>query len=432
MSFNKNAMIEHAVVQLIKYKPFYGHMILNMNVHYVKEAILAGVNVTNSVNLFINPEMFPLLSIEEQIAILEHEVNHLVNTHMTRKGNRDHHKFNVACDIAINQFITNLPSKEKIIEIFHKVYGTPKKELEKIISGVKTPKMYKLKDNLTAEEYYDLLPEDESGEDGDIVIYIDGDGKDGNAGKESEGKGNTKGKIKVVIPKGAFDDHSKWGEKSDLNDDLVKEKIKKLVNKVINSVEAGSIPAHIKNSITELFRTSTKWKQVLQRFMARATLIAQRYSRKRMNRRFGLVFPGSTHDFKLKLAVAIDESGSVGEELSNLFFSEMTRLNLVSPEIWLYQFDIGCSEPKKFRKFQKLERVRSGGTEFTAPIKTAIELGVDALIILTDGQANTDIPKPKLPVLWALDEHNYEDFKPPFGIKIKLEADYKMKTKEIR
>ena len=416
------AVIENAIIWLIKYKPFYGHMVLNMRLYFGNDTILAGVNVTDAVNLYVNPLMFRELALEEQVAILEHEVNHVVNTHMNRKGNREHGLFNVACDIAINQFIENHPSREKLIDILHKVFGTPKIDLEKKISGLHTPEMHKFPKNLTSEEYYELLKEEQKkngggGEGDEIEIEI----------QLGEGQGG--GTVKIKIPKNAFDDHSKWDEKGALNDDLVKEKIKGLVNKVINSIQAGDVPQHIRQSITELFRTSTRWKQMLNRFLTRATLISQKSSRKKMNRRFGHIFPGHNTEFKLKIGVAIDESGSVGDDLSKLFFSELGRLNIVSPEIWVYQYDTECSEAELYKKFKKLERKHSGGTDFSVALAKADELKIDALVMLTDGEASLDLKKPKIPVLWALHGDNYDNFKPPFGIKIKLEPDYKMKSR---
>ena len=429
---NPKALIENAIIWLIKYKPFYGHMVLNMNLHFRKEAMIAGINVTDAVNLYINPEMFQIMTLEQQVAILEHEVNHLVNTHMNRKGNREHQTFNVACDIAINQFIENLPPKEKIMDMFEKVFKTPRKELEKVISGIHTPEMHKFEKNLTSEEYYELLKEEQkkNGTDGNEEIEVEiqlGDGSGEGEGQEGDVQGK---KITIRIPKNCLDDHSKWEEKGSLNDELVKEKIKGLVNKVINSVEAGSIPSHIRQSITELFRTSTRWKQMLNRFLTRATLISQKTSRKKLNRRFGHVFPGHNTEFKLKIAVAIDESGSINDELSKLFFSEFTRLNLVSPEIHMFQFDTECSKPVLYKKYKKLERQKDGGTMFQPALDVAKELGVDALVILTDGEASLDLVKPRIPVLWALQGSDYDKFKPPFGLKIKLEPDTEMKRRQ--
>ena len=423
MAVTPKALIEHAIVWLIKYKPFYGHMVLNMHLHFRKEAILAGVNVTDAVNLFVNPDMFKEMTLQEQVAILEHEVNHLVNTHMNRKGQRQHQTFNVACDIAINQFIENLPDRTKLIDIFHKVFGAEKKDLEKIISGIHTPEMHKFPKNLTSEEYYELLKEEQkkNGEDGDGEIEVEV--------QLGAGNGNGK-KIIIKIPKNALDDHSKWDEKSNLNDELVKEKIKGLVNKVVNSIQAGDVPAHIRQSITDLFKTSTRWKQLLNRFLTRATLISQKSSRKKLNRRFGHVFPGHNTEFKLKIGVAIDESGSIGDDLSKLFFSELARLNIVSPEIWMFQFDTECSKEELFKKYKKLERKHTGGTDFAPALKKAEELHVDCLIMLTDGEANLDLKKPKLPVLWALHADNYDNFKQPFGLKIKLEPDHEMRKRE--
>jgi predicted metal-dependent peptidase len=142
------------------------------------------------------------------------------------------------------------------------------------------------------------------------------------------------------------------------------------------------------------------------------------------------VFPGTQVEHKLKLAVAVDESGSISDELLTMFFSELSKINLVSPEIWLIHFDADVAHFEKFTKYQKMEAHCRGGTDFDPPIRKAEKLGVDAMVLLTDGGAPTDpehLKPAKIPVLWALEGNDYENFQTPFGLKIKLEPDKKAK-----
>ena len=391
--------LENLIIHLIKYKPFYGNFILNMNVIYQSDGLhIAGVNVTDKINLFINPKYFEMMTKEEQVAILEHEVGHIINCHIIRKGNRDHQTFNKACDIAINQFIQGLPDKERCKVLIGAVNKDMTPEyLDKNVTGSLYPSTYKFPENLTSEEYYELLKEKQS--------------------KEKKGKGD--GELSA-------DDHGKWEESEDshgaekLSEEYIEEKIKNLVKRVVDQVGCGNVPTHIQHMLDVLFTTKTDWRKGLHRFITRATLISQRYSRKRMNRRFGIVFPGQRTDFKLKVGVAFDQSGSMSDDQVSMCIAELNRINTVSPEIHMYCFDVEAEYLGKYRKGMKVPRKKCGGTDFKDVIAQAQKKPVDALIILTDGQADLNITKPKIPVLWGLDPENYKDFEPPFGNKIEL------------
>src|SRR5574344_105662 len=56
--------------------------------------------------LYINPELFDKYSLENRMAILKHEVLHIVNGHLTHRiqgKNIDRKKANIAFDCTINQ-----------------------------------------------------------------------------------------------------------------------------------------------------------------------------------------------------------------------------------------------------------------------------------------------------------------------------------------
>src|SRR3989338_3283395 len=102
-------MIEKMIVSLIKTKPFYAHFIQQMNRIETEKIPTLGVNITDRINLFFNPKFLEGLKPEERVACLEHEVLHLLNLHLFRGKEKDARIFNIACDFAINSFITDLP-----------------------------------------------------------------------------------------------------------------------------------------------------------------------------------------------------------------------------------------------------------------------------------------------------------------------------------
>ncbi|WP_323665276.1 DUF2201 family putative metallopeptidase [Aliarcobacter butzleri] len=113
----KNTIIEKAIINLIsdprdKDNCFYGHIIAQCYINIDEKFDgIAGVGYWNDkFNLYINPDLFKLFSIDEQKAILIHEAMHIIFNHFSRQEEKDHEKWNIATDAAINQFIKNIPS----------------------------------------------------------------------------------------------------------------------------------------------------------------------------------------------------------------------------------------------------------------------------------------------------------------------------------
>ena len=108
--------IEKVVVNLLANRDggvFYASLISQMRrIAQDDFPACAGVTVRNGrIELYYNPKMFAEMTKnnKERIAVLEHECQHLVKNHLARRGGRDPQLWNIACDIAINQHIKNLP-----------------------------------------------------------------------------------------------------------------------------------------------------------------------------------------------------------------------------------------------------------------------------------------------------------------------------------
>ena len=95
-----------------------------------------------------------------------------------------------------------------------------------------------------------------------------------------------------------------------------------------------------------------------------------------------------------KIAISIDQSGSVSDSMLSLFFAELNKLSAIA-EFTVVPFDTRVDEDKVFtwKKGQKrpVERVLTGGTCFNAPTDYVNERKFDGHIVLTDMCA----PKPK-------------------------------------
>ena len=85
---------------------FYGHMIGQCSIVLERMEAPAAVSFhLDHYRLHINPEKFDDWTLEEQLAVLKHEMLHILNNHVLRKEDRDNQAFNYATDCAINQLI---------------------------------------------------------------------------------------------------------------------------------------------------------------------------------------------------------------------------------------------------------------------------------------------------------------------------------------
>ena len=121
---------------------------------------------------------------------------------------------------------------------------------------------------------------------------------------------------------------------------------------------------------------------------------SRRSSVKRINKRYAYIHPGKKVQRQAKIAIAIDQSGSVSDDMLSAFFAELNSLAKLA-EFTVVPFDTNVDESKvyiwKKGKQQKAERVLCGGTDFDAPTKYVNDNSFDGVIILTDMEA----PKPK-------------------------------------
>jgi predicted metal-dependent peptidase len=96
-----------------------------------------------------------------------------------------------------------------------------------------------------------------------------------------------------------------------------------------------------------------------------------------------------------RIAISIDQSGSVDDKMLSTFFSELSGLAKLA-EFTVVPFDTRVDEDKVFvwkkGKNVKAERVLNGGTDFNAPTEYVNEHGFDGHIVLTDLEAPKPVP----------------------------------------
>jgi predicted metal-dependent peptidase len=358
---------------------FYAHLLMNMKRHMDPTLpAVAAVNITDHVNLYINPEKFAALTLQEQVGVLKHEAGHVIMAHFRRfdfKDPKERMNYNLATDAAINQLIPEIPpqfsSGGMPIHINHLKAQFPN-----------------ILERETSEYYYNYFKE--------------------HAPKNpQQGFGDT------------VDDHSKWVEGSQ-SDEVVRNVLKDTLQKAAESTKAshGNIPDNVQYTLNKLAKSVVDWQAQLRRFIVSAIDSKKEDTRKKRHKRFGVVHPGSKVEEILHIAFITDTSGSMSDRALEQAWTEMAKIAKLEVNITAIEADCVVQNVYKFDPKKIPSFTGRGGTAYQPALDKAEELKVDAIVFLGDMDCADTPKKPRTPVLWAV-VGNQE---PPggFGRKVKV------------
>ena len=381
--FNLNL---HAA-RLLMREPFFAALSRRIDKTPTTAIPTAGVRVNPEraqFELLYNPEFMGALSDEHKLGVLMHEFYHIIFEHVTGRKPSDGLKRidNIAMDLAINglpEMKGKLPCESDPGPMMPS--GEPMKGVlpgEGPFADLPAGKSY--------EWYLQALKDmqDEQGEGGE------GDG--GGEGQEGEGSGS--GQPGDGDPFGgadSFDDHDGFGEGDATTKEIAKERLKDTLKKAAEEAEKsrnwGSVSSGMRQDILDRIQTKIDWRKVLRYFVKTSQRSDKRSTPRRLNKRYPRVHPGKRVTRHAKIAISIDQSGSVDDRMLAMFFSELNKLAEIA-EFTVIPFDSSVGEDKiyvwKKGQNRKTERVMHGGTCFNAPTKYVNKHGFDGHIVLTD------------------------------------------------
>jgi predicted metal-dependent peptidase len=195
--------------------------------------------------------------------------------------------------------------------------------------------------------------------------------------------------------------------------EIIKNELREQINNALNkSVAAGNQSNDVLRSLAKLIAApSLDVESVLSFFVEKSLYTRRKPSMKKINKKVPYVFPGKNKEKTSHLALAVDQSGSVDDDLLTRLLKTCEKF-LDHTSIDIIPFDCGDIEPSKIRNMKKgdkiiLERVLSGGTNFNKPTDYVNNSDTyDGLIIFTD--LGADMPGPcSVERMWVTSE----DFK---------------------
>jgi len=385
--------LENTIVRLLKARPFYGHLLLNLRreqLHGANQA--AGITIRDGIPvLAIAAEAFTTLLPSQQEALLEHLLKHLLHLHPLRRRERNPHDWDVACDLAINPGITQLPP------------------------GALNPVAYQMPQGLAAEEYYDLIvPPFDTGN-------VEGSGF-GSAQQDSRGAAGA-GQGEALREAETVDSHEAWQEADGTPLTLAEEMVRSLVRDALQG-SAGETPADIREVVCSLLQSAPiPWKQILRQFVATAGRTGRSTTWMREHRRFEHMTPGVRKRRRLNLLVGVDVSDSTncvelreafGVELVNLARGRECQLTVLYANSRIQRIEAFNSSPMVARRYD------GGGFTDLRPVfeyAKTLHPRPAAVIYLTDGIG--PVPEQmEFPTLWVLTREGERPA--PWGVELRL------------
>jgi predicted metal-dependent peptidase len=340
-----------ARVGLLLRHPFFGNMATRLKI--VDGTDWCPTAATDGRSIFYNREFFEPLTVKQIEFVIGHEILHNVFDHMSRRDGRNPKIFNIACDYNVNgQLIRDkIGEVPPVIKIFHDTnyYG------------------------MGSEEIYDKLMDDH---DEQSLSQI-GEMLDEHVDWESNPNGSGR-------PQYTKDELKK-----------IRDEIREATMAAAQAAGAGNTPASVARMIKELTEPKMNWREILRQQIQ--STIKNDFSFMRPNRKgwhMNAILPGTNYDETIDICVAIDMSGSIGDDQARDFLSEIKGIMQEYQEfnIKLWCFDTQVYNEADFNaytitEFDQYQPKGGGGTDFDANWEYMKEHDIQPkkFIMFTDG-----------------------------------------------
>ncbi|MFZ0791243.1 MAG: VWA-like domain-containing protein [Chromatiaceae bacterium] len=403
-----------ARTRLILDKPFLGALVLRLPMNAAKPD-WCKTTATDARAFYYNPEYIDSLTLDQTQFMLAHEALHCALSHFARRQHRVIHKWDLACDYAINPLL--------------------------IDDGLKPPPnalvmpMYK---GMTAEEIYPLIDDNDESETLDKHAYDrDNQSRGSNSGRtekdlerqqqepqqQDQGDQGDQGGERSTKPEDGGGADEPQPLTPDQQETLSVQWQQRMAGAAQQAMQAGKLGGELKRMIDHLLQPQLPWRMLLARYMT--AISRDDYSYSRPSRREGDFVLPSLRSRQTDLVVAIDTSGSIKDSEIVEFIEEIDALKgQVRARVTLLPCDAALCEGAPFRfepweQFSRPDEIKGGGgTSFVPVFQWVAKEGIqpDLLVYFTD--ADGDFPKqePHYPVIWLVKGRS----KVPWGQRIQL------------
>lgn len=371
--------LQSSLYYLCIQQPFFGALLQEIVIKYTPRVPTAGISFNKNLDqfeIYLNPEFFCALPVEQRIDVLHHEILHFTNKHLFRlpfltATEEDKQLYNMAGDMSINQYLPNLP--EGVINVKDWKQEVPGKTPKAKPTEVPFPTFQSM------EVYYELLKNNKNANQKQFEGY-----------KE-------------------FDVHD-WETLDEETKNKMLEEAKKVLKRTIEKTAHthSAVPESIKDLLQEIetLTSALNYKQILKQVLKRTVSATDRESTwKRPNKRYGIAAPGTKIGMLPRLGMFLDTSGSISHTELNQFLDVVSGfLKVGSRECTLSLWHTSLYEKRKFKLKDNLkqEEIESGGTAINCVLADIKKSKYDLSIICTDGYFESSSIIPTSEVLFVI------------------------------
>ena len=334
--------------------------------------------------------------------VVLHENLHKAFRHLTtwKKLHDENHRLaNAACDYVINLKLKDIDPSERTIAMPRWADG----ELKGKPMGLVDEK-YR---GLNAKQVFDLLKQEQK------------DKRSGNDKGEGESAGNGSGGTGTSQGEG-FDDHD-WDGAKEMTEAEKKDLEREIDQAIRQGVMAhqkiaGTGAGDLDRDLLELLEPKVDWREMLREFVKSTCHAKDTSSWRRVNRRFlstGTYMPSLIGEKVGHMVIAVDTSGSVGQEELSGFLTEVKGIaEEVKPsQVDLIYWDSRVAGHEEYTENMVGDIINStkprggGGTSPSCVSQYLKEKQIvpECVIMLTDGYVGDDWGSNwTAPVLWAI------------------------------
>jgi len=404
-----------ARTRLILDKPFLGALVLRLPMQPA-DAQWCPSTATDAKAFYYNPEYIRSLSLEQTQFMLAHEALHCALSHFARRQHRLRHRWDLACDHAVNPLLVAeglTPPPNALVEPTYK--------------------------GLTAEEIYPLIEDDDSSETLDKHAYdrdhrsrgsnslneknLDRQQQQPSEAEQSEAQRGEQGRERNAQP----EEGGAAGEPEPLTPDeqetLSIQWQQRLAGAAQQALQAGKLGGEMARLVDHLLQPRLPWRMLLARYMTAAA--RDDYSYMRPSRREGNFILPRLRSHQLHVAIAVDTSGSIADSELEEFFAEVNLLKgQMRARLILLPCDHRIAEGapwtfEPWEEFKRPETVTGGGGTRFVPVFEWLDRHqpqTDLLVYFTDAEGEFPAREPAYPVIWLVKGRG----KVPWGERVQL------------
>lgn len=402
MESDVETKLSAARTRLILDKPFLGALVLRLPLQ-AADPKWCRTTATDARAFYYNANYIEGLTLDQTQFILAHEALHCALSHFARREHRAKHRWDLACDLAINPLLMK--------------------------DGLKPPPGALLLDQfegMTAEEIYPAIADmDDDTETLDQHLYDSENssgGGSGPSGGAQERNGQGENSEAEIDPDSGGAPQPKPLSESE-REQLSVQWQQRLAGAAQQAMRAGKLGGGLARLVDHLLQPQLPWRMLLAKYMTAISRDDYNYSRP--SRREGAAILPSLRSSQVDVVVVLDTSGSISGDEIREFMSEVDAIKgQVRARITLHACDAELAKdgPWDYEPWEEFRLPRDftggGGTRFT-PIFDWVQRRdrqPDLLVYFTDAEGEFPTREPMYPVLWLVKGKA----KVPWGQRVQL------------